>query len=227
MNELITIRKDQAVTSSLKVAEMFHKNHAHVLRDIEALDCSSNFRESNFGLSSYKSEQNKRLPMYYMTKDGFTFLVMGYRGKKAAGFKEDYIKAFNLMEKTLKEKQTASWLKTRQEGMITRKAETDIIQKLVEYAKEQGSTHADMLYIAYTKLANRIIGVESRESATTMQLNNLTLAEHIILNRIRNGIATNKHYKDIYKDCKKQLELFSDVAMLDTINLTSAAGGRC
>ena len=33
-----------------------------------------------------------------MTRDGFTFLVMGYRGKKAARFKETYIKRFNRME---------------------------------------------------------------------------------------------------------------------------------
>jgi Rha family phage regulatory protein len=215
MNELITIKKDKAVTSSLRVAEIFHKNHAHVLRDIECLDCSSDFRESNFGLSSYKSEQNKKLPMYYMTKDGFAFLVMGYRGKKAAKFKEDYINAFNLMENTLKEKQTAAWIETRQQGKLTRKAETDIIKKLVEYAKEQGSTHADMLYVTYTKLANKIIGVKHREDATTMQLNNLSLAEHIIKNVIDSGIQTEMNYKDIYKESKKRLELFSDVAMLE------------
>ena len=33
-----------------------------------------------------------------MTRDGFTFLVMGYRGKKAARFKEAYIRRFNEME---------------------------------------------------------------------------------------------------------------------------------
>lgn len=216
MKELITIKKDKAVTSSLKVAEMFHKRHDNVIRDIRELDCSEEFRLLNFEESKYKNEQKHFQPMYYMTKDGFTFLVMGYRGKKAAGFKEDYIKAFNLMEKTLKEKQTASWLKTRQEGMITRKAETDIIKRLVEYAEEQGSTHADKLYVTYTKLANRIIGVDHRENATTMQLNNLTLAEHIILNVIQNGIAASKHYKQIYKDSKERLELFSDIAMLES-----------
>jgi phage regulator Rha-like protein len=31
------------VTTSLKVAEVFGKNHCHVIRDIEALDCSKAF----------------------------------------------------------------------------------------------------------------------------------------------------------------------------------------
>jgi Rha family phage regulatory protein len=214
MNELIIIKKDKAVTSSLKVAEMFHKNHAHVLRDIEALDCSSDFRESNYGLSSYKSEQNKRLPMYYMTKDGFTFLVMGYRGKKAAEFKEDYIKAFNLMENTLKEKSTAAWIETRQQGRLTRKAETDVLKQLVEYAKKQGSGHADMLYMTYSKLANKYAGVDKRDNATVMQLNNLSLMEHIILNVIQNGITAGMYYKEIYKASKARLESMKDIAFL-------------
>lgn len=33
-----------------------------------------------------------------MTKDGFTFLVMGYTGSLAAHFKEKYIAAFNEIE---------------------------------------------------------------------------------------------------------------------------------
>jgi phage regulator Rha-like protein len=38
---------------------------------------------------------------YTMTRDGFTFLAMGFTGKKAAGFKEAYIQAFNRMEQEL------------------------------------------------------------------------------------------------------------------------------
>ena len=85
--------------SSRQVAETFGKRHANVLRDVQELDCSDNFRELNFEFSSYASEQKKKLPLVYMTKDGFTFLVMGYRGKRAAAFKESYIQRFNDMER--------------------------------------------------------------------------------------------------------------------------------
>lgn len=47
------------------------------------------------------SKQNKVLPMYGLTRDGFTLLVMGFSGKEAMKFKEAYIKAFNDMEKLL------------------------------------------------------------------------------------------------------------------------------
>ena len=88
-------------TNSKNVADVFGKSHRHVLRDISKLDCSDEFRMSNFGLSSYISKQNKELSCVEMTKDGFAFLCMGYTGKKAAKFKEDYIAEFNRMANTL------------------------------------------------------------------------------------------------------------------------------
>ena len=94
--------KGAAFCSSRQVAETFGKRHANVLRDVQELDCSENFRELNFEFSSYASEQKKKLPLVYMTKDGFTFLVMGYRGKRAAAFKESYIQRFNDMERFIK-----------------------------------------------------------------------------------------------------------------------------
>lgn len=97
----------QLMTTSLKVAEVFSKEHNKVVRDIENLSCSENFRNANFGVSLNIREihngGNKQEKYYTMTKDGFTFLVMGYRGAKAAQFKEAYIEAFNKMEKAIKE----------------------------------------------------------------------------------------------------------------------------
>lgn len=99
---LVYQKNDRPLTDSRIVAKCFKKRHADVIRDIEMLDCSADFRERNFALSSYRSEQNKKMPMYAMTFDGFIFLAMGYRGKKAAQLKESYIAAFNQMEQFIK-----------------------------------------------------------------------------------------------------------------------------
>jgi anti-repressor protein len=90
------------ITTSLIVAEVFGKRHADVLRDIENMSCSQEFRERNFALSSYITSQSKELPMYEITKDGFSFLVMGYTGNKAGEFKEKFISEFNKREYLLK-----------------------------------------------------------------------------------------------------------------------------
>lgn len=74
--------------SSIDVARTFEKRHSDVLRDIESLECSEEFRKRNFSLSDYTVENNKRkYPMYYITRDGFTILAMGYTGEKAMRFK--------------------------------------------------------------------------------------------------------------------------------------------
>jgi Rha family phage regulatory protein len=99
-NALVIVKNGQAVTTSLKVAEVFKKQHRHVLRDIEALECSEEFARSNFGPGEYVDKNNQSRPMCEMTFDGWMFLVMGYSGKKAAEYKERYINAFNQMKQT-------------------------------------------------------------------------------------------------------------------------------
>ena len=89
MNNLVFRGADnQALTNSLLVAEKFGKKHKRVMQDIREMGCSALFRERNFMLSSYFSCQNKELPMYVMTKDGLTLLVMSYTGEKAMKFKK-------------------------------------------------------------------------------------------------------------------------------------------
>lgn len=98
-------QNDQAVTTSLKVAEVFEKEHQHILRDIRTLiEGMSDFGETPmFEETTYVHEQNgQTYPMFLMNRDGFTLLAMGFTGKKALQFKMAYIKAFNKMEQTIK-----------------------------------------------------------------------------------------------------------------------------
>lgn len=223
MNDLVYMKNDEAVCDSLQVAEKFGKRHDKLISEIERMysdligeGCAQNGGDPMFIKSSYVHPQNKqRYPMYLMNRDGFSLLVMGFTGKKALEWKLQYIKAFNQMENIIKEKSTQVWIETRRSGKLTRKAETDTIQKLVEYAKGQGSQHADKLYMTYSKLANKMAGISKRDEASVMQLNSLSMMEHIILCVIDSGIISGKHYKEIYQDCKKRLELVKDLAYLE------------
>lgn len=95
-------KHDTARANSLQVAEYFGKHHDKIVRDIEALDCSTEFNAANFGVIKYTDSRGRKQKAYAMTRDGFMFLVMGYRGKKAAAIKEAYIKRFNEMERFIK-----------------------------------------------------------------------------------------------------------------------------
>lgn len=107
---LVAVENEHAVTTSLRVAEVFGKQHKDVLKAVKSLDCSEEFRERNFALSKIDYQNGnikKQLPMYYITRDGFMFLVMGFTGKTAAKWKEAYIKAFNEMEAKIRAEQMA------------------------------------------------------------------------------------------------------------------------
>ena len=107
---LVAVENEHAVTTSLRVAEVFGKEHYNVMKAIKSLDCSEEFRAVNFNASKIDYQNGnikKQLPMYYITRDGFMFLVMGFTGKTAAKWKEAYIKAFNEMEAKIRAEQMA------------------------------------------------------------------------------------------------------------------------
>ncbi|KZU84696.1 Rha family transcriptional regulator [Lactiplantibacillus plantarum] len=102
MNELVIMKDKQAVTSSLQVAESFNKNHQHVLRSIDGLKKDvSNFGQM-FIETNLPDSYGRDRKAFYMNRDGFTLLAMGFTGDKALKFKLQYIEAFNSMEEQAK-----------------------------------------------------------------------------------------------------------------------------
>ena len=154
--ETMIIQKvERSVVTSLDIAETFEKDHSKVLRDIRELECSKDFRLSNFVQYSYVKLQGKKMPMYYMTRDGFTLVAMGYTGEKAMKFKEGYIRQFNEMEKILLGK-----IRERDKGIAVRQALTNALKESQENAMMHGhaySTYTDMVYrILFGKSAKQL-----------------------------------------------------------------------
>ena len=112
-NNLIKIKNNQALTTSLKVAEKFEKEHKDVIKKIniliDTLTSAQNFAnlKNTFYINKnvYKDNYDREQPLYEFNKDFFTLLVMGFTGEKALKFKIDYINAFNQMEQKLKSQQ--------------------------------------------------------------------------------------------------------------------------
>lgn len=137
-------KREVNVVTSLDVAETFEKEHKRVLQDIRELKCSEEFRQHNFVQSEYLNQQNHKQPMYYITRDGFTLLAMGYTGEKAMKFKEAYIRQFNAMEATLQGK-----LIEREKGIAVRQSLTKAIQQSGENERMHNmaySTYTDLVY---------------------------------------------------------------------------------
>ena len=212
MNELVYLKNDAAVCDSLQVAEKFGKRHDKLIAEIRRMygeligkRTPRNGGAKFFFESTYEN-RGKRYPMFLMTRDGFSLLVMGFTGKNALEWKLQYIRAFNQMEKLIQEKSTASYQLSDQAEKATRKTETDIIKEFVEYARAQGSTHADHYYSNYTRLAYKAVGIADKTTAAGMQLEDLSLVEHLIAHTLRAGMAAGYNYRDIYQSCKDRLE---------------------
>lgn len=134
-------KEDVMVVTSLDVAETFAKEHKHVLEDVRKISESLNTAEFSalFYEYEYKASNGKKNPMYYMNRDGFTLLVMGYTGEKAMNFKLAYIKQFNAMEKAL-----ISKIKEREKSIGVRQVLTDALKQSQENERMHG--HAYSLY---------------------------------------------------------------------------------
>ncbi len=90
---------------SLEVAEILHKAHAHLLREINTY--SGYLTESKIGLSefwqesTYKDVTGRTLKCYLITKKGCEFIAHKITGKKGALFTATYINRFHEMEEAL------------------------------------------------------------------------------------------------------------------------------
>lgn len=160
-NELMIIeRKEMAVVSSRVIAERFNKRHDNLLRSIQTLKVGLLKNEETpakyFIRSDRVDDQNgERYPEYLCTRDGFSLLVMGFTGKEALEWKLKYINAFNQMEAFIQERRSSEWLITRKQGKLIRRAETDTLANLVEYAEAQGSRN--MRKQVYTVSADAVL----------------------------------------------------------------------
>lgn len=97
----LEVANDQVTTTSLDIAAVFNKRHDNIIAKIETFPKDS-FTDLNFKASKYIDSTGRVLPCYKITRDAFSLLVMGFTGQKAYKWKIEFIKAFNEMEKRLR-----------------------------------------------------------------------------------------------------------------------------
>lgn len=138
-NALVVIENNQALTTSLIVAEQFAKPHDNVLKTIRRISADIGDAvtfDGMFHQSTYADKYGREKPMYLITRDGFSLLAMGFTGAKALQFKLKFIDAFNRMEAEINaakvaklERAEREWQHARRNGIdLGRKPFTKIIQ---------------------------------------------------------------------------------------------------
>ena len=105
MNALVEQTSFGITTSSRTVAEVFGKEHQHVLRDVDVIlkrrpECASKFGRTSADVPMPNGGV-RQVRAYEMNRDGFTLLAMGFTGEEALDWKLAYIDAFNRMEEEI------------------------------------------------------------------------------------------------------------------------------
>ena len=80
-DDLVSASGETLTTDSRRVAKHFGKQHRDVLRAIDRMDCSAEYRERNFAQTvEHRPNPSGGAPIpsrvVQMTKDGFVFLVL-------------------------------------------------------------------------------------------------------------------------------------------------------
>lgn len=104
-NVVYKTEKGTPVTDSLKVAEVFGKQHKNIMQSIRNIlgSAENSAHHRWFYESTYCDMQGKERPMFIMNRDGFSLLAMGLTGAKAMQFKVGFIEQFNAMERVVRQ----------------------------------------------------------------------------------------------------------------------------
>ena len=205
MNEIVFRgTNDQALTNSLLVAKSFGKEHKHVLDSIRKLidGCAEISADPMFEETTYVNEQNgQAYPMYLMNRDGFTLLVMDFKGKRAMQFKIEYIKAFNSMEEQIKASQKP-------------KSQLEILQmsinQLVEQEHRLSSVERDVAETKKEIAEMKQERIENGKLLLEAEVSDNKVPEISMRNKIRRLVnqyaaATNTSQRDIWHDIYNNL----------------------
>lgn len=217
--ELVVMENNHAVTTSLIVAEVFGKEHKNIVRDIGKIKQSigqlkiepSSEKEintdQNWGLlfqeTEYINTQNKKQPMYHLTRDGFTLLAMGFTGAKALQWKLKYIEAFNKMETSLKKisKQAKLNIEDRIEKLkfeITALKETS---KILGFTKEEEIEAVKKVYknigVETNLLPERITDILTAETPRVLlKRYNVSYGDYTLYRKLERAGIIEKYYTD-------------------------------
>lgn len=110
-------------------------------------------------------------------------------------------------------KKDFEWFKVRENGKLVRRTITDRIQTLIPYARQQGSKNYDKLYMTYSILVNKLLGLKKgdREKVDINTLNYISQLEDVMQGVMYNEMEKGTHYKEIYQLCKKQGQQLVDI----------------
>ena len=114
---------DKKHMTSLEIAEVTGKQHAHVMRDIRNI-IEQGVNQSNFGLVKYKDKKGEKRDMYSLTPKGCLILASGYD----ALLRERIINRLEVLEKSNAPQLPATYLDALKALVISEEEKQRLIE---------------------------------------------------------------------------------------------------
>jgi len=213
MSELVVIEKNEIYTTSLIISENINIEHKSVVKLIKDY---SHIEELKRLAVAKVSTKGRAIINYLLTEEQALILVsLMNNTPEVIKFKVGLVKAFikyrKLASQLLVQKSNQEHIEKRKETKIMRRECTDVIQKFVAYAENQGSKSATKYYMNFTKMElTGLFLIEQkfpnfRDVMNIKQLNLIEIADEVIANSLEDSMSKNIPYKECYQIAKESI----------------------
>ena len=227
MTELVFLKGDTPLTTSLIVAEGTGNQHESIIRLI-------NEHKAHFerwgqiyftDLKSGNPQGGRPTKVALLNEQQATFLITLLRNNETVlELKSELVDRFCKMREILLNHQNAQWQEIRSETKRGYKTLSAAVHELYEFAVAHGCKASErVFYMNFAKLLNKTLGINSgtRDDLAAWQLYEIEKLQFIARTIIAGLLAQGADYHEPYNQLKSTLEVYARLSFI-TQRLLSA-----
>lgn len=228
MNQLVSIKKDEPVTTTELISISTKLEHPSVIKLVRThINDFNEFGRVGFEIRPFETRggtQEREIAI--LNEQQATLLITYMRNSKIVReFKKKLVRDFFAMREALHERQSAEWSNSRISGKLTRHGETDSLKDylipLIESQNPESSLvnpkTKNTVYSQYTRLVNSQLKIKTGQRNLLPREYLLAVAniERIICKVVERDCKLDLPYKEIYQNCKNAAESLVGHLFLD------------
>ncbi|OAI10176.1 hypothetical protein A1507_21795 [Methylomonas koyamae] len=215
INLIIHGSSNQLCVDSRDIAKEFGRQHKNVLQTLDDLLADGTISQLESKPRIYQ-KLGREYRCFVLNEAGFLKAMPFIGGRKSReGQKrlvDEFLRVRRQLDRQAKERETLAYQVARLSGKDSRGILTDAIQQFADYARSQGSQHADRYFANITQAVYKALliiepqATEIRQLLTAVQLKTLELAELTAAQTLTEGMESQQPYKAIYQAMKVALD---------------------
>ena len=225
MKELVFLKNNQPVTTSLIIAEGTDNEHESVIRLIK--EHKSDFEEywgqvyfSDLKSGNKNSDfRGRPMKIAWLNEPQATFLITLLRNNEiVVEFKKKLVRDFYRMREILLNRQNTQWQELRGATKVGYKELSAAVKELYEWAVSHGCKAPEKIfYMQFAKLMNKTLGINpnSRDTLAAWQLFEIDKLQFIARTIIAGLLAQGEDYHLPYRDCKSAFESYARLSFIN------------